>query len=610
MAQAPVLSMDLSGDWRVQLSDDPDFAKPDFDDSGWSVMRLPRSGSQPKGYWWLRRTVEIPSWADASQLALTLGGMNEVYEVFVNGVRAGSVGEARLAKTYVARPRTFLLPPQGSRRITIALRLWYSGWISSPVRRQNGFPDVGPYLLTYHSNATRDAAAASMARRERYAIPGLMLSVCDGLLAILLLFCWLFRRDRRDIPWLTGLFLIECGAPLYKYLSIANDWPHLSDAATGICLFSGPFLLAYFTARTLGRRLLWLRVVAWLLFLTLLWGEAVVFWADFHGGWLRQEGFGRFFTQYVLMLIYAVFIASAQSLWRMIRMRDWAGAVTPAAITLFTLLRGQFGPYSFLPFVNSQFLVLGLFVSDLLSAVWALGLTVHMIRNLGAARQRLMGEMEAARSVQQLLLSAGQVRTEHWSVEAEYHPAQEVGGDFYQAFALENGELLVAIGDVSGKGLKAAMLVAMMTGVLRSHREKAPALLLGEMNRALAGNSGGGFVTCLIARFEQDGTLTLANAGHLAPYHREAEVELPAGLPLGLAADADYSESQLRLGAKESIVFVTDGIVEAANAKDELFGFERTRAMSGRPIADIADAAKAWGQNDDITVVTVRRNNG
>ena len=84
VAQQAVLQLDIAGDWRFQHADNPDFAKPDFDDTKWATMRLPRTGGQPVGYWWLRRTVEIPEWADTGQLALTLGGMNEVYEVFLS----------------------------------------------------------------------------------------------------------------------------------------------------------------------------------------------------------------------------------------------------------------------------------------------------------------------------------------------------------------------------------------------------------------------------------------------------------------------------------------------------------------------------------------------
>src|SRR5262249_22099576 len=96
-------------------------------------------------------------------------------------------------------------------------------------------------------------------------------------------------------------------------------------------------------------------------------------------------------------------------------------------------------------------------------------------------------------------------------------------------------------------------------------------------------------------------------AGHPAPYRSGAEMELAAGLPLGLVPDADYTEASFKPEAGEQITLVSDGVVEATDSKGELFGFERTRAISTKPAAEIASIARAFGQNDDITVVTMRR---
>jgi len=110
-------------------------------------------------------------------------------------------------------------------------------------------------------------------------------------------------------------------------------------------------------------------------------------------------------------------------------------------------------------------------------------------------------------------------------------------------------------------------------------------------------------ITC--ARFEANGTITLANAGHPTPFGDGRELEVEAGLPLRVIAGVSYGES---VGRGERFTFVSDGVVEAENSRRELFGFDRTRAISGKSAQEIAAAAKAWGQNDDITVVTVRRN--
>ena len=117
-------------------------------------------------------------------------------------------------------------------------------------------------------------------------------------------------------------------------------------------------------------------------------------------------------------------------------------------------------------------------------------------------------------------------------------------------------------------------------------------------------------VETLRALREQDSTeqlevMLVANAGHPAPYAGGCEVEVEAGLPLGVVGGVEYAESRLVLGGQ--FVLVSDGVVEAENPKRELFGFDRTREISDKPAQQIAEAARAWGQNDDITVVTVRR---
>jgi phosphoserine phosphatase RsbU/P len=109
-----------------------------------------------------------------------------------------------------------------------------------------------------------------------------------------------------------------------------------------------------------------------------------------------------------------------------------------------------------------------------------------------------------------------------------------------------------------------------------------------------------------VARIDGE-RVTLASAGHPAPYLDGREVSLEAGLPLGIDAEAAYESWELRLATGQRLTFVSDGVVEAANARGELFGFERTAAISNHLAQEIADAAQSWGQNDDITVVTVRR---
>jgi serine phosphatase RsbU (regulator of sigma subunit) len=159
----------------------------------------------------------------------------------------------------------------------------------------------------------------------------------------------------------------------------------------------------------------------------------------------------------------------------------------------------------------------------------------------------------------------------------------------------------VLVGDVSGKGLKAAMTVAAIVGALRHRRSHTPADVLAELNGILLGASG--FVTCCCVLVEPD-QVRIATAGHPAPYLDGVEFAGPGGLPLGLTADATYTESSAN--RPSILTLVSDGVVEAENPQRELFGFARTREISGQTAQEIAEAAKAWGQTDDITVVTVR----
>jgi serine phosphatase RsbU (regulator of sigma subunit) len=151
------------------------------------------------------------------------------------------------------------------------------------------------------------------------------------------------------------------------------------------------------------------------------------------------------------------------------------------------------------------------------------------------------------------------------------------------------------------------MTVSAVIGALRSTPPVSPAWILNALNNGLARQLHGGFVTCCAARITRDGMVTIANAGHLSPYRNGAEVEVEAGLPLGILPGAEYEESQFLLEPDEPLTFLSDGVVEARNAAGELFGFERTREISREPAGKVAQAAQAFGQEDDITVLSITR---
>lgn len=201
------------------------------------------------------------------------------------------------------------------------------------------------------------------------------------------------------------------------------------------------------------------------------------------------------------------------------------------------------------------------------------------------------------------------------TVSSVYKPAAEVGGDFFQVIppASDDPEAgtLIIVGDVSGKGLKAAMTVSLIVGTVRTLAEstQSPAAILSGLNRRLLGRIQQGFATCLIMHIDSNGNCILANAGHLSPYRDEKEWEVPASLPLGLSPLAEYEEVRVHLKETETLTFLTDGVLEARNQKGELYGFERLAGlMRGRPtVEQVAEAAFSFGQEDDITVLSVTR---
>ena len=603
--QNPALYVDLSGDWRFQSGDRSEYASAEFDDSAWTSIRLPRSGKQPQGYWWLRRTIDLPDWADTTQMAITIGGLNEVYELYVNGVLAGAIGQPSFFKTYTARPRTISVPPRavpkGARRIRLALRLWYSGILVPLEFGAEGFPDTGPYLLTYAYNAPLDAGRASMAARERVAAGLLGSASIEAVLGLLLLFCWLIQPGRNELAWFAGFLFSEAVTHGWIFFTLAGDWPHGITLFAGNALTLGPLLLLQFALPLISggptkRTLQTMGLLAFALQVACNASQGRLSFA------IPLTALGLMEVGLCILTANAAILA-----WRQ---GDRTAGVIPAGTSLLAL--SQLGLVLTL-FAGADKVSLAVYgihweFTSISTILIATGLTVQLIRGLGAASQRLTGEIEAARAVQQLLLPGASLHSgSGFKVDAVYEPASEVGGDFYQTLQFPDGGHVVLVGDVSGKGLRAAMVVSVAIGALRCETSSSPAAILARLNQVLTGHAGGGFVTCCCLRYEEGGRVVAASAGHPNPYLDGIEVELDAGLPLGIAEDASYQEVELRLPPGSQITLVSDGVVEAANVKNELFGFDRTREVSDKSALEIAEAAKAWGQTDDITVVTVRR---
>jgi len=220
-------------------------------------------------------------------------------------------------------------------------------------------------------------------------------------------------------------------------------------------------------------------------------------------------------------------------------------------------------------------------------------------------RERASSELAAARSVQELMIPRESPQTPGFHVDTVYTPAAEVGGDFFHIEATGDGGLLIVVGDVAGHGLQAAMNVSMLMGALRRSPEASPSQLLSALNQVLVGSAS--FTTCQVAYFSANGELVIASAGHPPPYLNSQEVLLPGGLPLGVVTGVDYEETRLYLHPGDRLLMMSDGVSEARRPNGELFGFDRVRNLSNQSAFFIADAAKEFGQEDDITVLTIRR---
>jgi sigma-B regulation protein RsbU (phosphoserine phosphatase) len=232
-------------------------------------------------------------------------------------------------------------------------------------------------------------------------------------------------------------------------------------------------------------------------------------------------------------------------------------------------------------------------------------------------------ELQLARDIQQGLLLEAAPRLPGWEIAAVSLPARDLGGDLYDFLKLGEREQGIMIGDVSGKGLSAALRMAVARTVFRheARRGDEPAMTLAAVNRGVLSEIPQGMVTMLYLRLDPaQGLLRVANAGHTFPLivnGKVSELEL-SGLPLGVDADSDYSEGEATIGHGDTVVLYTDGVLEAENDGGEIFSFERLQALveanSGlKPralVSRLLHELRAWSggtQTDDVTIVVLRR---
>jgi serine phosphatase RsbU (regulator of sigma subunit)/anti-sigma regulatory factor (Ser/Thr protein kinase) len=239
-------------------------------------------------------------------------------------------------------------------------------------------------------------------------------------------------------------------------------------------------------------------------------------------------------------------------------------------------------------------------------------------------RERMAQELRVARLIQHTLLPKALPELQGWQLAAHYQPAREVGGDFYDFLDLPDGRLGLVIGDVTDKGVPAALVMATTRSVLRSvaQRIERPGAVLEHANDLLCPDIPRNmFITCLYAILDpRSGRLQFANAGHDLPYRRHAQGadELRAtGMPLGLMPGMHYEEKDVVLGPGESVLFYSDGLVEAHNRERAMFSFGRVRDLVAAPhTTTLVDVLLSelqqftgphWEQEDDITLVTLQR---
>jgi serine phosphatase RsbU (regulator of sigma subunit) len=283
-------------------------------------------------------------------------------------------------------------------------------------------------------------------------------------------------------------------------------------------------------------------------------------------------------------------------------------------ITLVLLGLLHFNTFPILRLMNFQvgYLLVSIYHVCLTLFWLSTGVFIVMRANRATRHQaRLASEMEAARSVQSMLIPQAIPNIPGFALASVYRPAQEVGGDFFQVIPTPSGDTLIVLGDVSGKGLKAAMAVSLIVGTLRTlaDYERDPARLLSGLNRRLTSRLSEGFATCLVLRLAAHGACTLANAGHLPPFLNGRELPVAPSLPVGILNSAEYEDQTIALEPGDRLAIYTDGVLEARNMAGELYGFDRLATlMEPNPdAASIAEAACVFGQDDDITVLTLDR---
>jgi hypothetical protein len=606
---------------RYHYGDNVLWSSPSFDDSSWPVAPAgvwPAPPLASDGFVWVRMRVALPG-GIAEPLAARetlFRSAPAVSAIYINGVLAGTNGVLPPNPSAWTAPPNLVFPlpapaaPPGNatttRMAVIAMRAWI------PPDSRSG--------EVYASGFTLDRAETQLAL-ARDARNSLLLRelpiLLVGLLLVLLGFALLalgIRTRRRELllfavvliagPLQADFYLLTYSGPLPVPIVL-----YATISSLLLCAVPISYLQFLWEALALGAPG-W-KYAAWAASVL----AALAFWmhttAQQPGPWVSLA----LHTELTAGIVRDL-LESGAAVWAMVYRRSgrflaFAILLTPAASLLDEI--GSYLGRNWANIADWTFDVAVLAGGVLIAAIllWR----AWMAWKTG---QRLSVELSAAREIQQRLIPESLPAFAGFRTQAAYLPATEVGGDFYQLLHQPGGSALIVVGDVSGKGLKAAMTGALAIGAVRAlaQEDLSPAQILNRLNAQLAvpqasgptsgqGSGLSGFVTCLCASIAADGSITIANAGHLAPYLDGEEVVIAGSLPLGLSSEAEYSETALRLKAGDTLTFLSDGVVEAQNAQGELFGFDRAGSLSTRSADEIARAACAFGQQDDISVLTL-----
>jgi Stage II sporulation protein E (SpoIIE) len=621
--QEPIASLD--GQWRFHPGDDALWSSQGFDDSKWTLIETGKSWDKQgypamNGFAWYRAKLEIPE--GVNDLSLLVPYVLTSYQVFANGKLLGGVGAMPPQKRPVGQFREYAVyrlpdPAPQSQSIVLAFRVWHSplwedligGGIYQGVR-------VGDTPLIEQ-------------RRESHRIESLWsngalfsLVLIEFLAACASFGFYLIHRNEREYLWFTIAELLN------SFMSMATaNRPlllidvRLHDLILNVLSAASVFALLCFFRILLGGKRNWLFTAM----LATTAANALLAVVEYAPQFLGMQ---RGFISIPVMNGMGAALDVIPSFWvvGLLLRRTVQGRFDARLLLAPVLLQqsAQLGdhlnwffvfivrrvPSAFNTFYSLSkwpFPISVPNVCDFLFLAGMLAIFVHRFLRTSRMEDAHQRELEAARAVQQVLVPSATPRISGFDIESLYLPAGQVGGDFYQIVATQNGGALIVIGDVSGKGMPAAMTVSLLVGTVRTlaHYTQSPGEILAAMNQRMLSRSSGGFTTCLVMRVDPDGTVTAANAGHLAPYLNGVELKLENGLPLGLAADTQYVESAFMLAAPARLTLLTDGVVEARNHGGELFGFERTAAVSCRSADQIAKTAELFGQEDDITVLTL-----